>query len=163
MTKLIALAGMPGSGKTTWAKRFFPLEIISADEIRIEQYGSLRAAHDDPEKSAERNKYVFDVFHGRLTMNLLSGASVVADETALTVLSRENLRRVAAFAGAEPHLFVFENDIQAFERNRKREPDLIVPEEVMDRMHRQYKTFIEDLRDGEFDKWASVTFVEPAK
>jgi predicted kinase len=56
VSKLIIMAGIPGTGKSTWAHRFFdPASIVSSDAIRVEiakggpvphSYGSERAPYD---------------------------------------------------------------------------------------------------------------------
>ena len=57
MPNLVILAGVPGSGKSTWARAFFDLKyrIVSTDEIRRRQFGTLKAAHDGHTETEKPN------------------------------------------------------------------------------------------------------------
>src|ERR1039458_5655120 len=83
--RLFILAGIPGCGKTTWAKTFFPLEsIVSSDAIREEKWP--RELYDK-----SRNVEVFDEFHCRIGERLAVGKDAVADATSLAFEARWKL------------------------------------------------------------------------
>ena len=84
MTKLILLVGVPGSGKTTYAKRLVRetpnTTHVSSDAIRKELYG---------DESVQQNpRIVFEVMHKRTIEFLKAGANVVFDATNLTKRDR---------------------------------------------------------------------------
>ena len=87
MSKLIVLVGIPGSGKSTYAKKLMEqdptLVYLSSDQIRKELYGSEAIVGD-------KNK-VFRVLHARTKQYLSDGQSVIFDATNLTRKSRRNV------------------------------------------------------------------------
>ena len=130
MCNLIILVGVPGCGKSTWAKNFFDLKynIVSSDEIR-EGFGDVN--------NQDRNDEVFKVFHRRILNNLNHGVDTIADSTALTRESRLRLEAIAAFTGAKTHLVFFKNPDQAVMNNARR--DRKVPDEAMAKMMDKYE------------------------
>ncbi len=141
--RLFILVGIPGCGKSTWAKNFFRNGIIvSSDAIREELTG-------DPTDQT-RNGEVFDTFHARIRENLRTGhwpagADVIADSTALDAFARKNLVDLAREANVDVHLVVFRNLAQAAYRNERR--DRIVPKDVMRRMVAKYERALQDIED----------------
>lgn len=129
MSKLVILVGIPGSGKSTWAKSMLPdFVYVSSDDIR-ESMGDVT--------DQSRNSEVFGTFHRRIEMNLRIGNDVVADSTALDERARTTLRALARRNDAEVHLVVFANLDQAVVRNAQRER--VVPEHAMVRMLDKYE------------------------
>lgn len=127
---LVVLCGIPGSGKSTWARTFLDHDVVvSSDDIREE---ILRDAQDQ-----SANEQVFAVFHDRILHGLRCGKVVVADSTALDARSRETLRGLASQANARLHLIVFTNLTQAITRNQRR--DRVVPEDAMMNMVYKYE------------------------
>jgi predicted kinase len=121
---LTILAGIPGSGKSTWAKSVLPdAHYVSSDDIR-EQMGDV---YDQT-----RNAEVFRIFHADISVALAQGKRVVADSTALDAKARSRLTALAFVNGAKTHLVLFTNVAQAVIRNRERER--VVPQEAMERM-----------------------------
>jgi predicted kinase len=140
MTNLVIPVGLPGCGKSTWAKNFFDLKyaIVSSDSIREELFGSLVAAHAgdgtkefNPQQKAENNTRVFEIFHEKIEEALKHGVDVYADATNLNQRSRQRLVDIANKAHARTHLIVFKNSDEALMRNKLRPVDKMVPDEVM--------------------------------
>jgi predicted kinase len=83
MSKLIIMSGIPGSGKTTLAKRL------------CEEYGSVRVSRDDIRMSILKDsmryfdveKSVYKRFISEIRKNLDDGKTVIADATHNTVKS----------------------------------------------------------------------------
>jgi predicted kinase len=148
--KLIVLAAIPGSGKTTWAEQLLApnAEIVSSDAIR-EEMGDV---YDQ-----SRNGQVFNIFHARISWFLCYGKTVVADSTALTADARKQLRSVADLYGAERHLVYFSNVGAACSRNMKRER--VVPAEAMERMLDKYENFLLALPQ-EKEHWDTITEIK---
>lgn len=155
MSNLIILAGIPGCGKSTWA-RMLRLPIVSSDEIRQTIFGSLKSAHL-PEVKKDANNRVFALFHTQIGDCLTKKKSVIADATNLTARSREELRRIAYVHNAGVHLVLFDNLGQALERNQAREEDAQVPPEVMAHMHRKYVEMVSGLSS---ERYSSVTRID---
>lgn len=143
---LHVLAGIPGSGKTTWAKTMLPsAAYVSSDDIRAE----LSNVNDQ-----SINDQVFDIFHNRIGDYLKIGGTVVADSTALTSRARASLRAVACLYDASKHLIYFSNLGVAVVRNQARER--VVPAEAMVRMLDNYERFRLSL-PAETQHWDSIT------
>jgi predicted kinase len=122
--RLTILAGIPGSGKSTWAKNFLPdAHYVSSDDIR-EQLGDV---YDQT-----RNGEVFSIFHADIAVALAQGKDVVADSTALDARARSRLTAIAFVHGASTHLILFSNINPAVKRNQQRER--VVPQDAMERM-----------------------------
>lgn len=90
--KLFMLIGLPGSGKSTFARnrvKFYDdcnktrLEIVSSDDIREELYGT-RFCQKDPAR-------VFEIAHERIINSLEQGWDVIFDATNITRKNRASL------------------------------------------------------------------------
>lgn len=163
MPNLIVLAGVPGSGKSTWAHSIFDLKysIVSSDTIRTRLYGSLKVAHEgaNPGKaeSSPNNKEVFDIFHREVEEKLRHGVDVIADATHLSRKSRQRMLEIAWKTSAKAHLVIFKNLLEADFRNASRDDDARVPAEVM--RHMEWK-FYDTLAEHMQEPWDSVMKVE---
>jgi len=117
--KLYILMGIPGCGKSTWARNFFrDYQIVSSDGIRAEKFPG---PYDQT-----KNEEVFAEFHRRIDHSLLKGSAVVADATSLSSFARQKLIDIANQHGAEKHAVFFNNIGQALLRNagRNRDPEV---------------------------------------
>lgn len=139
MSKLLLMCGIPGSGKSTWAKEFISKNnavLVSRDSIRF----SLLKEEDD---YFSRENEVTECFYHMVHKFLETGEYdyVIADATHNTGRSRSN-----ALMGIEPHLIEGVEIIPVYfnipvevckERNAQREGRARVPDMVIDRMARQ--------------------------
>lgn len=131
--RLFILAGIPGCGKTTWARTFFStIRIISSDKIREEKW--LGEPYDK-----DRNAEVFNVFHHRLGKMLAKGEDAVADATSLGSQARLKLVELADYYYADKHLIFFNNIEQALHRNYQRTGAARVPPEAQTVMLAKFK------------------------
>ena len=88
---LVVLIGPAGSGKSTFARRWFAAdEILSSDAFR----GRLGRGEADQRASGR----AFQALHGALDERLLSGRLTVVDATSIRAESRRPLLRAAAGA-----------------------------------------------------------------
>lgn len=97
--KLFMLIGLPGSGKSTFARnkvKFYDdcnktrLEIVSSDDIREELYGT-RSCQKDPAR-------VFEIVHERIINSLEQGWDVIFDATNITRKNRASLlKKIPAY------------------------------------------------------------------
>ena len=97
--KLFMLIGLPGSGKSTFARnrvKFYDdcnktrLEIVSSDDIREELYGT-RSCQKDP-------AIIFEIVHERIINSLKQGWDVIFDATNITRKNRASLlKKIPAY------------------------------------------------------------------
>lgn len=157
MSNLILLAGVPGSGKSSFAESFFPRHsIVSSDDIRLRLFITLDIANQR-EQAADNNRLVFTVFHDTIASKLDKDKDVVADATFLTRKSREKVSAIAERFNALIHLILFKNVLQADMRNSRRDADKFVPESAMKRMMDNYYNTLAELPQ---ETYASVTKIE---
>lgn len=122
------MIGVPGSGKTTLAKKIVEKgwTYINADSIRQELYGN-EAEQGDKEQ-------VFNLFFQRLEEMMEQGLDVIIDNTNLNPRQRQPiLERCAKFGYSDIQLWLLDIPLQTcLERNRLR--DRIVPEDIVSNM-----------------------------
>ncbi len=112
MATLYVMVGIPGAGKTTWAKSHPELDYIGSDELRRELYGK--------EMTMRGYGRVHRIMTQQAISYLLAGRDVVVDSAHITASARRRLlkdipphvRRVAVFLHTPLK--------QAFHNNRQR-------------------------------------------
>jgi predicted kinase len=120
---LVVLIGASGSGKSTWAGRWFhESQVVSSDRCRM-----LVA---DSEADQSVNRQAFAVFYEIIRQRMVLGRLTVADSTGLQAFSRARLREVAARNGAPVHVVVFCAPLRRLVENnaaraRRVSPDVI--------------------------------------
>ena len=157
--KLILLVGIPGSGKTTYAKeytRIYDKTIhISSDSIRAELYGDESIQGDPAE--------VFSLMQKRAVDALKSGNSVLYDATNMTRKDRSGIVAVCPrHAQVEAHI-IWAPIETCVERDANR--DRIVGRVVIDKMLKRFQApyfdegfdDIKIIRPDDFDEYAYAT------
>ena len=91
MKKIIILKGLPGSGKSTWAKEFVR---TNADWKRINK-DDLRAMMDDSKWSGKREQYILATRDLLINRFLLDGYNVIVDDTNLNPKHEEHIKEMA--------------------------------------------------------------------
>jgi predicted kinase len=161
MPTLFIPIGIPGCGKSTWARKVIDnAVIVSSDGIRKELFASLVAAND-PQVKQTANARVFTIFHERIAAALKLGLDVIADATNLTSDSRRKLRDIAADHGAVVHYVLFDNVVEAIHGNRQRDKDSTVPDHVMDGMVQKLIVTREVIHGEGFDSLTVLSSVHP--
>lgn len=128
MKTAIVLVGVPGSGKSTYAKTL-NLPHFSSDFIRLELFGSLRTHH-----RPEDNQIVFDLLHKKVFSH---DGSLIYDAT-----NTERKRRVLLYnelkeKGFRVELHMILEPLElALYQNRSRAYEKIVPEYVIKDMYK---------------------------
>ena len=124
------LIGIPGSGKSTYAKKKIDegCIVVSSDAIRKELYGS----EDDQNHNGE----VFNEMFYRTKIGLLAGAHVVYDATNLSRKRRINLLKQLPHCEKRATVFAVSFEI-CCERNNSRER--VVPQHAMKRMYHSFQ------------------------
>ena len=124
------LIGIPGSGKSTYAKKKIDegCIVVSSDAIRKELYGS----EDDQNHNGE----VFNEMFYRTKIGLLAGAHVVYDATNLSRKRRINLLKQLPHCEKRATVFAVSFET-CCERNNSRER--VVPQHAMKRMYHSFQ------------------------
>lgn len=138
--RLIILSGLPGSGKSTFAKEYaekakkegYEVRIVSSDEIRknkLGNYGDL-----------SQEKYVWTEFHNQIVeYSKLDKTIVLLDATFLTNKKRYNYALRYKKLYKQIQLMVFITDWeQCLENNCNREKEKWVPYNVMNDMRKTF-------------------------
>ena len=81
--ELTVMVGLPGSGKSHYAKQQKGVLVVSSDDIRKELLGS----EDDQSNNAE----VFKIYSKRIREAIIGGRSVIADATNISMKSRKTV------------------------------------------------------------------------
>ena len=124
--RLILLVGVPGSGKTTYAKEYIEANTVhlSSDTIRAELYGD-ESIQGDPAR-------VFSLMQTRAIETLNDGKDVIYDATNITRKDRASIINICPkFAKIEAHIIWAPIEV-CLERDASR--DRTVGKEVIDRM-----------------------------
>lgn len=92
MNKLVMLKGLPGSGKSTWAK-----EVLAKDKRKWKRVNKddLRAMLDDGKWSRDNEKFILRVRDAVIVNALCSGFNVLVDDTNLAPKHEKALRELA--------------------------------------------------------------------
>ncbi|CUS83613.1 Predicted kinase [Candidatus Kryptobacter tengchongensis] len=129
---LVVLCGVAGSGKSTFAKKFFKrTQIVSSDHCRA-------LISDNPANQAV-SKHAFDLFYFIIEKRLLVGRLTVADATSLSKETRRQLIEIGRKYGFKIAIIIFDIPLEiCIERDKKR------PRKVGEQVIRnQYINFLE--------------------
>jgi protein phosphatase len=140
---LVVLVGAAGSGKSTFAARWFaPSEILSSDTFREILTG-------DP-SDQRATKTAFSIIHREVTKRLAAKRTVVVDATNVEAAARRQLIARARFAGVPAIAIVFAlpRDV-VLARNAAR-PGRVVNPAVVERHLERLETALPDLPDEGF-------------
>ena len=132
--KIIMLKGLPGSGKTTWARQYIDEHPSTA---RVNK-DDLRAMLHNGKYSNGRENFVLKVRDFIVDQALANGHDVVVDDTNCEPKHHARLEEIAAKHGATLEVKDF-TDVPletCIERDLRRPNS--VGERVIRRMHRQY-------------------------
>lgn len=130
---LVITIGIPGSGKSTWRKKFCKksqYEYVCPDEIREEITGSV--------SDQSRNKEVWDIAYSRLNQYILENKNVVFDSTACNISTINKLQEHSK--NAILCFKIFKEDAQVCKNRIKSDIEhkinrSNVPSEIIDRMN----------------------------
>ena len=130
MSKLIITVGLPGSGKTTWAKEQ-PYFRVNRDDIRAELGVKTYSRRNEDIVRTERDR--------RISKYLDGNATVICDDTNIIASTRSKLAALAKEHNAEFEVndsFMQVPIEECFRRDLQRERS--VGKDVIERMYYQY-------------------------
>ena len=134
---LYIAVGLPGSGKSTYAKNFIKgkdIEYLSSDE--------LRAVYGKDETDQSVTSIVFGHIKRKVDEFLKDGKNVLVDATSVNRRERSDYINSAKKYGAKVVALVFKMDRNGLiARNKKRgdEGGRVVPDWVIDKMLNKYE------------------------
>lgn len=137
MNTLYITVGLPGSGKSTYAKEFVKgkdIEYLSSDE--------LRAVYGKGEDDQTVTPIVFGHIKRKVDEFLKDGKNVLVDATSVNRKERSDYINTAKKYGAKVVALVFKMDRQGLiDRNKKRgeQGGRVVPDWVIDKMLAKYE------------------------
>ncbi len=132
MNTLYITVGLPGSGKSTYAKEF-----IKGKEIEYLSSDSLRAVYGKSEEDQTVTPLVFGHIKRKVDEFLKDGKNVMVDATSVNRKERSDYINTAKKYGAKVVVLVFKLDRQGLiDRNKKRgeQGGRVVPDWVIDKM-----------------------------
>ena len=137
MRKLIVLSAPPGSGKSTWAKKYIAKNpntvIISSDEIRYELTGQYQ--------DFSKQKEVWELFEKRLVdyANREDEADVILD--ALVDLNTLRIKYAQLGKQYKRRILVvlYKPYDQLVKNNKDRRPDKWVPDDIMQMLYNKFE------------------------
>lgn len=135
MTKLVITRGLPGSGKSTWARQWTSEEPharaeVNRDMLRVMMHGGY----------ANAEVMVTTASHATIRELLKRGVHVVCSDTNLPQRSARDLAKIARATGAEVQVVDLTNvPLEVcLERNARRTDKEPVPEARIREMHARY-------------------------
>ena len=142
---LVALVGISGSGKSTFAREhFLPSQVLSSDAVRA------MVADDENDQSASAD--AFDVLHYVAGKRLKAGRLTVVDATNVQSHARAGLIKVAREHDVLPVAIVIDTpEAVCWERTQAR-PDRTFGREVLKRQHRDLRKSLGQLQREGFRK-----------
>lgn len=130
--KLLMLRGLPGSGKSTWAKQFVAQNPgwvrVNKDSLR-EMMGSYRPGKDEPLVRKWRDNFILSA--------AAANKSVVVDDTNFAPMHEEDLRALARLLGMEFEVKFFDTPLKDCIANDLKRPSS-VGEKVIRKMWSEY-------------------------
>ena len=154
MKQLIILSAVPGSGKSTWAKKYQASHpntyIISSDEIRFELTGQYQ--------DFSKQKEVWEEFENRLLNYSKQDGNftVILD----AVIDLNSLRKKYYDLGKDfdrKILVILRKPLELLKKlNKERKEEKWVPEDVLINLYNKFEEPTKDIL-GIFDEWEYIT------
>lgn len=137
MKKLIVLTGAPGSGKSTWTKKYQEehenVYVVSSDAIRYELTGSFNDHSRQPE--------VWELFSKRIHEYAAKGQDVTVILDALCDLNSLRIKYVVENPEFDRYvLVVFPRTFEYVKKyNKMRPQEVWVPDDILEQLYKKYE------------------------
>jgi predicted kinase len=136
---LVVLVGAAGSGKSSFAARWFaPDEIAGSDDLREAIAGDAA--------DQTRNRAVFRALHRTVERRLAAGRLTVVDATNLEAHARRPLLAIARTVGVPSVAIVFDLPLDVILRRNAGREGRVVDPSVVERHHRRLTRLLADRR-----------------
>jgi protein phosphatase len=157
---IIVLSGIPGSGKSTFAKKYFKEEqILSSDYFRKVLGGVFNIKNNLVPNQNVSNK-VFDLIENLLEERAKHGYLTVIDATNLEWSYIKQWKKIADKYKRNFFIFIFDVDVEtALEWNKKRKEK--VPEEIIKDFYNKYQKLLNHEKILELKKENRVFLINP--
>jgi predicted kinase len=142
---LVVLVGAAGSGKSTFAARWFdPSEVLSSDAFREILTGDA--------SDQRATKTAFSIIHRELTKRLAARRTVVVDATNAERNARQALLKRAGFAGVPALGIVFALPRELVLARNAARTERVVDSEVVDRHLARVEAALPTIRAEGFER-----------
>lgn len=143
MTKIIICRGLPGSGKTTWAKNYIKQNVFS-NIIRVNRDDIRKMFGISYNEFAER--FVKEIEKDVITKALNAGYDVIVDDTNIYPSGAELIKKAIEESVFETVPIQFQNFFDTpietcLERQESRNEDERVPEQRLRQFYDYYEKF----------------------
>jgi len=152
MKTLIVLSALPGSGKSTWAKKYFDTHkntyILSSDEVRFEVTKSYQ--------DFSKQKKVWRIINHRLKKLMKAeDATIIVD--ALNDTNEIRLKYIKDFPKFDKYVLVFMNKNKSEREyfNHQREKVRWVPDEALKVLYSRFENISDEVRKN-YDKIITI-------
>lgn len=131
---LVIVAGIPGSGKSTWIERY-----LGENDVHISRDAIRFSLLEEDEDYFAHETQTFDKFVSAINENLNAGKRVFADATHINKASRRKLlERINDLKEVDIDVYIFMTPLgTCLERNAQRDGRARVPDSVIRRMSAQ--------------------------
>lgn len=146
---LIMPVGVPGAGKSTWIKAQKGFEVVCPDEIRKELTGNI--------SDQSQNARVWQIASERIIEALRNGKNAILDATNTTTKGRTQfLEKIPKDIIYQKQAIVFNVSPEDAKKRIKKDIEdgkdrSNVPDDVIDRMYKQFKQDIGNLEKEGFE------------
>ncbi|MDR1870391.1 MAG: AAA family ATPase [Deltaproteobacteria bacterium] len=142
---LVVLVGISGSGKSSFAARWFsPTEVISSDR--------LRAMITDDEANQSSSSAAFDILHRLANYRLGHGRLTVIDATSTRKPARLELTRLAQSHNRPAVALVLNPPLEVCLSRNSQRSGRVTPEEVVKRQSQQLIKSLETIETEGFSQ-----------
>jgi predicted kinase len=150
---LVALVGISGSGKSTFARRnFAATQVLSSD--------AFRAMVADDENNIAATDDAFDILYSVAGKRLRAGRLTVIDATTVQLHAQQAVLQIAREYGVAPVAIVLDVPVSVCWQRTQARTDRIITRQVLARQHRDLRRSIDQLATTGFRPTYVLTGVE---
>lgn len=134
VNKVTVLKGLPGSGKTTWAKAQLTDSRVT---VRVNKDDLRKMLFGDAKRQGWHERLVIDIRDAIIGTSLFEKKNVIVDDTNFNPIHEKRIREIAEVSGAKVEVKTFDTPLgECIDNDLKR--DRSVGETVIRDMHDMY-------------------------